>query len=174
MRERQGTRPEDVGRARCSRGASLSLSGSPSLSSSDSSNTPPPRSHDLWSRRHRHRSPSLSSSSSYTLSASSTRTPAIDTFVPDLWARTWNLVAESMSLTPVGAPRSRNITRAQLIMLIHDANPLEDEFENAMVDHLVIGARKVVMKHRRNAQYDDRAELRNEREDVRLAVRYSV
>lgn len=83
-------------------------------------------------------------------------------------------MAESMSLTLVDAPRSRNITRAQLIMLLHDANPLEDEFENAMVDHLVIGARKVVMKHRRNAQYDDRAELRNEREDVRLAVRYSV
>ena len=79
-----------------------------------------------------------------------------------------------MSLTLVDAPRSRNITRAQLIMLLHDANPLEDEFENTMVDDLVISARKVVMKHRRNAQYGDRAELRNEREDVRLAVRYSV
>jgi Flp pilus assembly CpaF family ATPase len=59
-------------------------------------------------------------------------------------------------------------------MLVHDENPFEEQFDDAVVEHLVIRAKKMVVKHRRNAQYDDHAELRSEREDVRLAAGYGV
>jgi hypothetical protein len=132
-------------------------------------------------RRHRRRSspsspPSSSPSSSLTLSASSTVSLnlAVDTLVSDLWAGTWDLVTQSWSLTPADAPRSRSITHTQLVILVHDVNPFEDDLENAVVEHLVIRARKMVVKHRRNGLYDDGAVLRAEREDVRLAVGYGV
>jgi hypothetical protein len=143
--------------------------------SSPSCSSPP----SLNYSRHR-RSPSSlassSTSSSLTLSASSTVSLnlTVDTLVSDLWAGTWDLVTQSWSLTPADAPRSRSITHTQLVMLVHDVNPFEDDLENAVVEHLVIRARKMVVKHRRNGLYDDGAVLRAEREDVRLAVGYGV
>jgi len=59
-------------------------------------------------------------------------------------------------------------------MLVRDVNPFEEALEDAVVEHLVVRARKMVVKHRRNGKYDDGGELRAEREDVRLAVGYGV
>jgi hypothetical protein len=59
-------------------------------------------------------------------------------------------------------------------MLVHDVNPFEDELENAVVEHLVLRARKMVVRHRRNGQYDDGAGLKTEKENVWLAVGYGV
>jgi hypothetical protein len=38
-----------------------------------------------------------------------------------------------LSLTPDNALHLRSITRAQLVMLVHDINPFEDELESAVV-----------------------------------------
>ena len=59
-------------------------------------------------------------------------------------------------------------------MLVRDVNPFGEELEDAVVEHLVVRARKMVVKHRRNGEYDDGGELRVEREVVRLAVGYGV
>jgi hypothetical protein len=83
-------------------------------------------------------------------------------------------LTESWSLTPNNALRSRSITRAQPVIVVHDINPFEDELENAVVEHLVLRARKMVMKHRRNGHFDDAGGLRTEREDTWLAVRCGV
>jgi len=187
VRGRQRTRQEKGRHTRRRRTPLSSHSSSrPSSAafSADESGTPPPRS---FHRRRRSPSPSpslspspspSSSTTSHTLSAlpSPTLNPAlaIDTLVTDLWAGTWDLVTESWSLTPDGASRSRSITRAQLVMLVRDVNPFEEELEDAVVEHLVVRARKMVVKHRRNGEYADGGELRAEREDVRLAVGYGV
>ncbi|CAA9963925.1 hypothetical protein PTMSG1_07284 [Pyrenophora teres f. maculata] len=105
----------------------------------------------------------------------------ITTLVDDLWTDTWDLVAESRELTPDNAPRSRSITRAQLIMLVLDVWPFGGEVQPAVLEHLVLRARKMVQKHRNgygngngDGGFDAEAELRLEREDVRLAVGYGV
>ena len=59
-------------------------------------------------------------------------------------------------------------------MLVRDVNPFEVDLEDAVLEHLVLRARKMVVKHRRNGEYDDGGELRAEREDVRLAVGYGM
>jgi hypothetical protein len=59
-------------------------------------------------------------------------------------------------------------------MLVHDVNPFGEELENAVIKHFIIRARKMVLKHRRTAQFDEATELRIEREDVRLAVGLAV
>ncbi|KAH6868414.1 hypothetical protein BKA58DRAFT_421704 [Alternaria rosae] len=176
-RQKKGSRPR---RRRTPSSASSLSRPSSSAFSSDEFGTPPPRS---FHRRRRSPSPSPSPSSSitsHTLSAPSTPTHtlnlalAIDTLVTDLWAGTWDLVTESWSLTPDDAARSRSITRAQLVMLVRDVNPFEEDLEDAVVEHLVVRARRMVVKHRRSGEYDDGGELRAEREDIRLAVGYGV
>jgi hypothetical protein len=103
---------------------------------------------------------------------------AIDNLVDDLWAGTWDLVTESWDLTPDDAVRSRSITHAQLVMLILDVYPFEEEVDGgacrAVIKHLVVRARKMVVKHRRNEVFDGQGGLRAEREDVRLAVGYGI
>ncbi|KAI2485456.1 zf-RING-2 multi-domain protein [Pyrenophora tritici-repentis] len=100
----------------------------------------------------------------------------ITTLVDDLWTGTWDLVAESRELTPDNATRSRSTTRAQLIMLVLDVWPFGEEVWPAVLERLVVRARKMVQKHRNGEDggFDAEAELRAEREDVRLAVGYGV
>jgi hypothetical protein len=66
-------------------------------------------------------------------------------------------------------------------MLILDVYPFDGEVDEgvlgagrAVVEHLVLRARKMVHKHRKNGVFDTGSELRTEREDVRLAVGYGV
>ena len=59
-------------------------------------------------------------------------------------------------------------------MLVRDVNPFEEELKDAVLEHLVLRARKMVVKHRRHGEYDDGGVLRAEREDVRLAVGYGM
>ncbi|EDU46820.1 Ring finger domain containing protein [Pyrenophora tritici-repentis] len=100
----------------------------------------------------------------------------ITTLVDDLWTGTWDLVAESRELTPDNATRSRSTTRAQLIMLVLDVWPFGEEVWPAVLERLVVRARKMMQKHRNGEDggFDAEAELRAEREDVRLAVGYGV
>jgi hypothetical protein len=143
-----------------------------SSSSEDEFHTPPQHTYNLRSRR---RSPSPSTASSRTLSAhSGSNASAIDTLVDDVWAGTWDLVTESWELTEPDAAKSRSITRAQLIMLVLDVNPFDEDLANAVVEHLLIRARKMVHKHRKNGVFNIHSELRTEREDIRLAVGYGV
>ncbi|PZD33427.1 nudix family hydrolase, partial [Pyrenophora tritici-repentis] len=91
----------------------------------------------------------------------------ITTLVDDLWTGTWDLVAESRELTPDNATRSRSTTRAQLIMLVLDVWPFGEEVWPAVLERLVVRARKMMQKHRNGEDggFDAEAELRAERED---------
>jgi hypothetical protein len=66
-------------------------------------------------------------------------------------------------------------------MLILDVYPFDGKVEGgvlgagrAVIEHLVIRARKMVHKHRKNGRFKMGSELRTEREDIRLAVGYGV
>lgn len=63
-------------------------------------------------------------------------------------------------------------------MLIVGAYPFEHELgdeRNAMrLERLIVRTRKMVEKHRKGGVFDRDAELRTEREDVRLAVVFGV
>ncbi len=146
VRGRQRTRWEksDCNRRDRTLSSSLSLSTWPSRSPSlsfltfSSDESAGPLLHLFNLRFHHHSqssSPSSSTSSSRALSASST--PALslaaNTLVSELWAGAWDLVTKSLSLTPDNALHLRSITRAQLVMLVHDINPFEDELESAVV-----------------------------------------
>jgi hypothetical protein len=145
---------------------------SPSRSSSSSEEVfhiPPQHTYNLRSRC---RSPFPSTASSRTFSVHNP--DAIDNSVDDLWAGTWNLVTESWALTEPDAAKSRSISRAQLIMLVLDVNPFNEDMSNAVIEHVVLRAREMVYKHRKNRVFDTQSELRTEREDIRSAVGYGV
>ncbi|KAA8619947.1 hypothetical protein PtrSN002B_008803 [Pyrenophora tritici-repentis] len=61
-------------------------------------------------------------------------------------------------------------------MLVLDVWPFGEEVWPAVLERLVVRARKMMQKHRNGEDggFDAEAELRAEREDVRLAVGYGV
>ncbi|KAH7372037.1 hypothetical protein BKA66DRAFT_469114 [Pyrenochaeta sp. MPI-SDFR-AT-0127] len=141
----------------------------------------PFREYDLRSRPHTSASASspspstdsrILSANSATSDSSTTSNAAIENFVDNLWAGTWDLVVESWELTPPDQ-RTRRIKHAQLLALVLDICPL-NFVDRPLREHLALRARRMVHKHRKNGVFDTETELRTEREDVRMAVEYGI
>ncbi|KAF2791378.1 hypothetical protein K505DRAFT_339611 [Melanomma pulvis-pyrius CBS 109.77] len=85
-------------------------------------------------------------------------------FVQRLWLETWYLVDRART-----SRSPKYVTEAQLRSIIERAFP-SSRMNNWLRDPITMCARKMVKRHKRSEAYDAHANLRNEIEDVEIAI----